>query len=69
MLFAIERPSIRFLSTILLRISVSIEQRKRGTVTDAICQSCRLKYIPWKKLTIGDFDQFNTVDQDDSIGP
>ncbi len=25
-----------------------------------------LKYIRWKKLTMGDFDHFNTIDQDDS---
>ncbi|CAF2952147.1 unnamed protein product [Rotaria sp. Silwood2] len=58
--------NIRFLSTNLPRIFVSIEQRKRVTATDAICESCRLKYIRWKKLTMGDFDQFNTIDQDDS---
>ena len=41
---------------------MSIEQRKRVNATDAICDSCRLKYIEWKKLTIGDFDQFDTID-------
>ncbi|CAF1482695.1 unnamed protein product [Rotaria sp. Silwood1] len=62
----IRSPSIRLLSTNLLRIFVSIEQRKRVTATDAICYSCRWRYIQWKKLTMGDFDHFNTIDQDDS---
>ena len=62
----IRSTTIRLLSTVLLRIFVSIEQRKRVTATDAICESCRLKYIRWKKLTMGDFDQLNTTDSDDS---
>ncbi len=57
---------IRFLSTNLIRIFVSIDQRKRVTVSDAICNSCRSEYNRWKKLTMGDFDQFDTIDSDNS---
>jgi len=42
---------------------VSIEQRKRVTAMDAICDACRLKYVEWRKLTMDDFDQFDTIDQ------
>jgi hypothetical protein len=30
---------------------------------DAICDACRLKYVEWRKLTMGDFDEFDTIDQ------
>ena len=62
----IRSTTIRCLFAILLRIFVSIEQLKRVTATDAICNSCRLKYIRWKKLTMGDFNELNTTDSDDS---
>ena len=55
---------IHFLSTNLLRMFVSIEQHKRVTAIDAICDSCRSKYYRWKQLTMGDFDQFDTIDSD-----
>lgn len=63
----IQTRRIRFLSTNLIRIFVSIDQRKRVTVSDAICDSCRLEYNRWKKLTMGDFDQFDTIDSDNSV--
>ena len=52
------------MSTNLLRVFVSIEQRKRVTSGDAICNACRSKYCRWKKLMMGDFDQFDTSDTD-----
>ena len=59
----IRSSSVRFLSTNLLKIFVSIEQRKRVTAMDAICDACRLKYVEWRKLTMGDFDEFDTIVQ------
>ncbi len=58
----IRDPRIHFLHTNLLRIFVSIEQRKRVTADDAICNSCRSKYYQWKNLTKGDFDHFDAID-------
>ncbi len=55
---------IRFLSKNLLRIFVSIEQRKRVTASDAICDGCRSNYIQWKKLVMGNFDHLDTSDED-----
>ena len=63
---AIRNLTIRFLCTNLLRIFVSIEQRKRVKADNAICDSCRLKYIEWKKLMMGHFDHFDNSDQDSS---
>ncbi len=43
---------------------MSIEQRKRVTASDAICNGCRSNYIRWKKLVMGDFDYLDTSDED-----
>ena len=59
----IRSSKVRFLSTNRLRLFVSIEHRKRVTSADAICDACRLKYVDWRKITMGDFDQL-----DDNIG-
>ncbi len=59
----IRNSKVRVLSTNLLKLFVSIDQRKRVTAMDAICDACRLKYVEWRKLTMGDFDEFDTIDQ------
>ncbi len=59
----IRNSKVRFLCTNLPKLFVSIEQRKRVTAMDAICDACRLKYVEWRKLTTGDFDEFDTIDQ------
>ncbi|CAF3198980.1 unnamed protein product [Rotaria sp. Silwood2] len=60
----IRSPRVHFLSTNLIRVFVSVEQRKRVTSSNAICDGCRSKYYRWKQLTMGDFDQFDTNDPD-----
>jgi hypothetical protein len=32
------------------------------TTSDAICDSCRWKYIEWKRAMMGDFDSFEVMD-------
>ncbi|CAF3548310.1 unnamed protein product [Rotaria socialis] len=61
---SIRSSRVRFLNTNFLRVFVSIEQCKRVTSSNAICDGCRSKYYRWKKLTMGDFDQFDTNDPD-----
>ncbi|CAF1683125.1 unnamed protein product [Rotaria magnacalcarata] len=61
---SIRSSRVRFLNTNLRRVFVSIEQCKRVTSSNAICDGCRSKYYRWKKLTMGDFDQFDTNDPD-----
>ena len=53
---------IHYLSTNLLRVFVSIEQRKRVTASDVICDSCRSRYNRWKQMTMGDFNQLDIID-------
>ena len=53
---------IRYLSSNLLKIFVSIEYRKRVRTSDAICDSCRWKYVEWKKAMMGDFDDLEVED-------
>ena len=63
---ACDRPirssGIRYVSTNLLRVFVVIEQRKRVTASDVICDSCRSRYNRWNQMTMGDFDQLDIID-------